>query len=52
MRATWEYFVEYEIPDLTAEEVNSILASIDWSEWLYVPGLAPVELDFTTSESN
>ena len=52
LRETWEFFVEYMIPDLTGEEVNQILASVDWETWLYVPGLAPVELDFTTAESD
>ncbi len=52
MRATWEYFVENMIPDLTPEEVNEILAAIDWSTWLYEPGLSPVPLDFNTDLSD
>ena len=42
LRETWEFFVEYKIPDLSASQVNSILAAMDWSTWLYVPGLPPV----------
>ena len=29
--------------------MNSILGAVEWNTWLYQPGLAPVELDFTTS---
>jgi len=35
MIATWSYFVEYMLPDKTPEEVNEILGSVNWSEWLY-----------------
>ena len=52
LRETWEFFVEYKIPGLSSEEVNSILASMDWSTWMYVPGLPPVIADFNTVESN
>lgn len=52
LRETWEFFVEYKIPNLTGEQVNEILASVDWSTWLYTPGLAPVPLDFTTPDSD
>ena len=27
-------------------------AKIDWETWVYVPGLAPVHLDFTTKSLN
>ena len=42
LRETWEFFVEYKIPGLSSEQVNSILAAMDWETWLYVPGLPPV----------
>ena len=45
-------FVETMIPDLTPEEVNTILGSVERNTWLYQPGLAPVELDFTTPETD
>ena len=51
LRQTWEYFVEYEIPGLSAEDVNKILGAMDWSTWMYQPGLPPVQLNFTTTES-
>lgn len=52
MRETWEYFVEYKIPDLNSTQVNEILAAMDWSAWLYKPGLPPVISDFNTPESD
>ena len=52
LRETWEFFVEYKIPDLTGQQVNDILAAVDWSTWLYKTGLAPVQADFTTPESD
>ena len=52
LRQTWEFFVEYMIPDLTSKQVNDILAAMDWSEWLYKTGLSPVPLDFSTPESD
>ena len=51
LRKTWEYFVENMLTGKTGEEINTILYSMNWNEWLYVPGLAPVDLDFTTTES-
>lgn len=35
LRETWEFFVEYKIPDLTGAEVNAILGAMNWEEWLY-----------------
>jgi leukotriene-A4 hydrolase len=52
LRETWEFFVEYEIPGLSAEQVNAILGAMDWSTWLYQPGLPPVQLDFSTPEGD
>ena len=52
LRETWEFFVENKIPDLSAEEVNKILSSIDWETWMYVSGLPPVMADFTTPEGD
>ena len=52
LRATWEFFVEYKIPGLSASDVNNILGSVDWNTWVYKTGLAPVPLDFTTAESD
>jgi len=31
-------------------EVNDILSKINWSDWMYNSALAPVPLDFTTTE--
>ena len=52
LRATWEFFVENKIPGLSGDEVNQILAAVDWETWMYKTGLAPVALDFTTPESD
>ena len=52
MRATWEYFVAAKLPDLTSHQINKILKEVDWDTWLYESALAPVELDFTTPESD
>jgi len=52
LRETWEFFVENKIPDLSAEEVNVILASMDWETWMYAPGLPPVQADFSTPEGD
>merc|ERR1719469_305709 len=52
LRETWEFFVENMIPDLSAEDVNKILSSIDWETWMYVSGLPPVIADFTTPEGD
>ena len=52
LRETWEYFVEVEIPGLSAAEVNQILAAVDWETWMDQATLAPVALDFTTPESD
>lgn len=35
-----------------AEEVNSILAKINWSQWMYLSELSPEPLNFTTVEAN
>ena len=35
LRATWEFFVEYKIPGLSASDVNNILGSVDWNTWVY-----------------
>jgi hypothetical protein len=35
-----------------SEEVNAILAAMDWETWIYVSGLAPEPLDFTTAIAN
>jgi len=40
------------IPGLSAGEVNRILAAVNWNKWLFVTGLAPVDLDFNTPESD
>jgi leukotriene-A4 hydrolase len=52
LRETWEFYVENEIGGLSAEEVNQILGAMDWSTWMYKPGLPPVQLDFSTAEGN
>jgi len=52
LRETWEFFVENKIPDLSAEEVNTILSSMDWETWMYAPGLPPVQADFSTPEGD
>jgi len=52
LRETWEFFVEYKIPGLSAMDVNNILMKMDWSTWLYQTGLAPVWQDFNTVESD
>merc|ERR1719469_321619 len=52
LRETWEFFVEYKIPGLSGAEVNGILSKMDWSTWLYVGGLPPIQADFNTKESN
>ena len=52
LRGTWEFFVERKIPGLTGQQVNDILAAVDWSTWMYKTGLAPVPLDFSTPESD
>jgi len=48
LRQTWEYWVEINYP---VDEVNVILASINWEQWMFEGTLAPVELNFTTSEA-
>ena len=52
LRQTWEYWVEYELSDYTSEDDLNLLAAIDWSKWMYETGLAPVDLEFDTSESD
>ena len=52
LRETWEFFVERMIPGLSGGQVNAILAAVDWESWMYEPTLAPVDLDFTTPESD
>ena len=51
LRQSWEFFVEYQIPGLSAEQVNEILAAMDWESWMFQPGLPPVQLDFSTPEA-
>ena len=52
LRETWEFFVEYKIPGLSAIEVNNILSSIAWETWMYQTGLPPYTANFTTPESD
>lgn len=52
LRETWEYWVENKMPTESPEEVNKVLASIDWETWMFAPGLPPVQLDFNTPESD
>ena len=52
LRGTWEFFVERMIPGLSGQQVNDILAAVDWSTWMYKTGLPPVQFDFTTPESD
>jgi hypothetical protein len=49
LRLSWEDFVE---DNFNQTEVNTILAQVNWDAWIYEPGLPPVQLDFTTTESN
>lgn len=49
-RETWEQWVEMTYEE---EQVNQILASVNWNEWLYEAGNAPQwddYLNFTTTE--
>jgi leukotriene-A4 hydrolase len=49
-RGTWEYFVERKL-GLLPEEINGILAQVDFERWINVGELAPVPADFTTTAS-
>jgi len=39
-------YISVNFPDM------SLYEQIDWEEWVYGPGLAPVHLDFTTKGLN
>lgn len=49
LRRTWEDWVQ---DNYAQSEVNKILSSINWEEWMYKSELAPAHLDFTTKASN
>jgi len=48
-RDRFEIFVNTSFP---AEEATTIRDSMNWTAWIYDPGLAPVHLDFTTPALN
>lgn len=48
LRATWEQWVE---ENYSAVEINYILASSNWEDWIFRSTLAPAKLDFATQEA-
>jgi hypothetical protein len=49
LRNNWETWVG---ANYGKEEVNHILAKINWSKWMMVGGFAPQPLDFSNSLSD
>jgi len=49
VRETWEEFIQAHFSPV---EANSILSKVDWEAWLFKSGPSPVNLDFTTKQSN
>lgn len=49
MQRTWNNWVQ---DNAAKENVNNILAMIEWSEWMYRSALPTVYLDFYTKEAN
>jgi hypothetical protein len=49
LRRNWETWVgdHYE-----KEQVNPVLAKINWEEWMYMGGMSPEPIDFTNSKSD
>jgi len=48
LRYTWETWVQ---DNWSKNEVNGILAKINWSQWMYLSELSPEPLNFTTQEA-
>jgi len=49
LRRNWETWVQ---DNYEKEEVNPILANINWSKWMYEGGFSPKPLDFSNDLSN
>lgn len=49
LRETWEVFVSN---NFHGADLNKILGSVNWEEWIYMAEGSPVPLDFTTDLSN
>jgi leukotriene-A4 hydrolase len=49
LRNNWETWVQ---DNYEKNDVNPILAAINWEEWMYIGGMSPEPIDFTNSASD
>jgi hypothetical protein len=48
LKNTWEAYINANV----TANATAIIAAVNWTQWVTVPGLSPTPLNFTTAESN